>query len=248
MKIAMMTATAALLATPALAAPVDLSTWQSDGAGNWTLQNPPANDAVLQTTNGGATTFFQPGSLSQGKTLAGEITVQTGSDDDYIGFVLGYEDEELSSASANYVLIHWKQGNQSGDTAGLRMSLVQGNGAPTLFDYDDGLQTLDTATNLGNTGWVDNQTYNFDLVFTDQLIQVSVDGVLELSATAASAGLGAFDDGAFGFYNHSQAQVLYAGIEEGIAPDPDPTPVPAPGALGLIGLGILGLGALRRRR
>lgn len=79
---------------------------------------------------------------------------------------------------------------------------------------------------------------------------MKVDGVLELSLTAAEAGLAAFDNGSFGFYNYSQSNVLYAGITEDVAPDPDPpvVGVPEPGMLGLFGLGLVGVGALRRRR
>jgi len=107
-------------------------------------------------------------------------------------------------------------------------------------------------TTLGSTGWDDNAEYTFDLIFLPDLIQVKVGGVLELSLTAAEAGLAAFDNGSFGFYNYSQSFVLYAGITEDVAPDPDPEPpvvdVPEPGMLGLFGLGFVGMGLLRRRR
>ncbi|MHB9880033.1 PEP-CTERM sorting domain-containing protein [Pacificimonas sp. ICDLI1SI03] len=255
MKIAMMTATAALLATPALAAPVDLSTWTDEtlnnSGSNWTVQG-VGNDTVFQSVNGNPTVFFEAGANDQGTSLSGQITVETSGDDDFIGFVLGYQPGELNSASADFLLIDWKQNDQSPAVDGLAISRVTGDAGATpeddYWDHSGVVQELQRGSTLGSTGWLDNTTYTFDLEFTSSLIRVFVDGGLELSLTAAQAGLGSFGDGSFGFYNYSQSSVRYAGITEDIVPDPDPTPVPAPGALGLIGLGILGLGALRRRR
>ncbi len=69
------------------AAPVDLSAWSAEGQGNWQLQG--GNDSVLQTSNG-LPTVFHNNANSQWQQLSGHITVQTASDDDFIGFVLGY--------------------------------------------------------------------------------------------------------------------------------------------------------------
>ena len=257
MKMVMMTATAALLSVPALAAPVDLSTWTDEtlnnSGSNWTVQG-VGNDTVFQSVNGNPTVFFEAGANDQGTSLSGQITVETGGDDDFIGFVLGYQSGELNSASADFLLIDWKQNDQSPAVDGLAISRVSGDtdGAPTndFWQHVGVVEELQRGSTLGSTGWLDNTTYTFDLEFTSSLVQVFVNGGLELSLTAAQAGLGAFGDGSFGFYNYSQSSVRYAGITEDVIPDPDPdpTPVPAPGALGLIGLGILGLGALRRRR
>lgn len=245
---------AALLATPALAAPVDLTGWQANvfqdvgGQATWTVQ--PGNDSVFQSVNGLPTVFFNDGANSQGLALSGTIQVTTTGDDDFIGFVLGYSDGELNSANANFILIDWKQNDQDVAVDGLAISHVSGNTA-TASDNDFwqhvGVVTeLERATNLGSTGWVDNVEYTFDLVFLENIIQVRVNGVLEISLTAAEAGLAAFDNGSFGFYNYSQTNVLYAGIEEDDAPPIDD--VPAPAALGLLGLGLAGLGIMRRRK
>ncbi len=79
------------------------------------------------------------------------------------------------------------------------------------------------------------------------MIQVSVDGVLELNVTAAQAGVASFDPGSFGFYNYSQENVLYSAIEDDEADPVDPS-VPAPSSLLLVVLGLSGVGAGRLRR
>jgi len=60
---------------------------------------------------------------------------------------------------------------------------------------------------------------------------------------------GSFSDGRFGFYNYSQAQVIYAGITNiDLPPDP-PTGVPEPTtwAMMIAGFGLVGA-RMRRRR
>lgn len=238
----------AFLAAPSLstAAPVDLSSWSVEGSNSsWNVA--ADNNSVLQTVNGSPTVFHN-GVNSQGNALSGTIEVETTSDDDFIGFVLGFDTGDFSNAAADFILIDWKQGNQGayGGTAlaGLSISQVSGvlgdNSGSWWHDPTNNVTELARATNLGSTGWADNTEYSFDLTFTSSLIEVFVDGVKELSIN------GSFEDGSFGFYNYSQSNVRYAGIQEAALP-----PVPLPAALPLLGggLGLLGaLGWTRRRK
>ncbi len=64
--------------------------------------------------------------------------------------------------------------------------------------------------------------------------------------TAAQAGVSEFGDGAFGFYNYSQSDVLYSGVIEQAAEDvavnvSESTSIP------LFALALLGLFGLRRK-
>lgn len=245
---------AAVFAGPVSAVPVDLSDWEVDGGGSWSLQsNPEPNDSVHQSRNSPPTVFFNNRN-SQGTALAGSIEVQTTSDDDFIGFVLGYQDEDLFSDTANYILVDWKQGSQSGWDAGMAISRVTGAidtcGTCTSSDawqHTGNVELIERAATLGSTGWADNTSYLFDIVFTESNIQVLVDDELQFDIN------GTFQNGSFGFYNFSQPNVLYAGITEEDAPDPgpgngtDPSPVPAPASFGLMVLGLLGLVAIRRQ-
>lgn len=233
-----------LLATSGFASAglIDLSTWQHDGQGSWTTQG-ANNDSVFQSVNGQPTVFFENGSDARNTAISGEITVQTTGDDDFIGFVLGYQDDELHSSSADYWLIDWKQGNQGSASRGLALSHVS-NGSVTnsFWEHNSGITEIARGLNLGDTGWLDNTTYSFDIIHTASLIQVKVNDVVELTVTAAQAGVSEFTDGSYGFYNYSQSSVLYAGIAE------RQVSVPEPSTLAILGLGLLGLTSRRIKK
>lgn len=227
---------------------VDLTDWQSEGAGTWSVASD--NNSVYQQTNTALpAVFYETGNNAQGRALSGSIRVEESSDDDFIGFVLGFNANEFSNSDANFWLIDWKQGDQnwSGHSAtrGLSLSHVTGAG-----DFDDfwshqgEVEEIARGTNLGNTGWQDFVDYDFDIVFTDQLIQVLVNDALELNVSAASLGLSAFEDGAFGFYNFSQSNVRYSALTES---DADDIAVPEPSSLGAMLAGVLFI-AFRRRQ
>ena len=234
-----------LLSGPIMAAPtsVDLTGWIANGTGgNWTVQG--GSDSVKQSLNSATPTIFHNNMNSQGLALSGEITVQTLADDDFIGFVLGYNNNDVTNASADYILIDWKQGDQLSGIDGLAISRVTGALEPgggnhssnNAWVHSGVVTELARANNLGSIGWFDNTTYNFDLIFTSTAIQVSVDNMVQLSIA------GLFNNGSFGFYNFSQENVLYAGIEERTAPPIGEVPIPAaaflfaPALLGFLGL------------
>ncbi|GAA3968773.1 hypothetical protein GCM10022278_28150 [Allohahella marinimesophila] len=63
--------------------------------------------ASLQTGDRSRSTYLLVG-------LAGRLEVQTTSDDDFFGFVLGYDAGDLfgSNPTTDYILVDWKQGTQ----------------------------------------------------------------------------------------------------------------------------------------
>mgnify|MGYP000126657103 CR=1 FL=1 len=231
-----------LISGHAAAAAVDLSTWTEDGTGSWNVSG--TGDTVLQTVNTSQPAiFYEAGSNAQGTSLSGSISVNTGTDDDFIGFVLGYQSGESTSATADFWLIDWKQGTQNGGGgtafAGLALSHVtDGSNGANYWPHFGGVSEVQRAANLGSTGWADNSSYDFDLIFTSTLIEVYVDDVLELSYTAIDNGA-AFTDGAFGFYNYSQQSVEYAAITE------DVVAVATPSSFALI---LASIGGLLYRR
>ncbi len=227
----------------AFAAPVDLTGWTAEGAGNWNVDG--TSTSVLQTVNGEPTVFHN-GANSQGNALSGTIKVESGGnwDDDFIGFVLGYDAGELAGGTPDYWLIDWKQKDQNAysasATAGLALSHVTGTASNTDFwGHSGGVTEVARGDTLGSTGWSDITEYSFDLTFTSTLIEVFVNGVREISFA------GTFGDGGFGFYNFSQSHVTYAGIEEEVLPSPVPLPAGLP--ILLSALGAMGLIARRRK-
>ena len=148
----------AAMSTSAAAALVDLSGWTAQGgSSNWTVA--ADKNSVFQSVNGSPTVFFS-GSTDQGKALSGKIKVETTGDDDFIGFVLGYQSGNATASVTDFILIDWKQARQySGGcyaNAGLAISRATG-GLPdssATWCHTGSVQELARATNLGSTGWL----------------------------------------------------------------------------------------------
>lgn len=236
-------AASCVLSAPAYAdAPVDLSTWTVEGTGTWNVQ--PGNNSVIQTVNGNPTVFYSDFN-SFGNQLSGTIRVNTTSDDDFIGFVVGFNPGDLTSATSNFLLIDWKQGTQRSfgcsANAGLAVSSVSlglGNNAGAWCHQGFGVTELARGATLGNIGWADNTLYKFDIEYTPTNMKVFVDSVLQFDLN------GSFSDGRFGFYNYSQASVEYAGITTRVLPPAGAVPEPTTWAMMLLGFGFVG-GAMR---
>ena len=198
--------------------------------GVWTFSGDGLS--VNQSVNGQPTLFVSDFVVA-GLAIEGMVTVNTSDEDDVIGFALGFipGDADPGDYTADYLLVDWKQGTQffdfnspsctSGSTslAGLAVSRV--TGIPTAdefwghFDEDnvicspagEGLEELQRASNLGDTGWADNTSYIFKFEFTETSLVVFVNGVEELNIA------GTFNDGRLAFYNFSEPNVTYSAFE-----------------------------------
>lgn len=248
----------ASVSTSAVAGPVDLTSWSEltlnypggQPAGNWVLG--AGNTEVTQTVN--ADPSFYLNNINQTSySMDGSWQVlERGGDDDYMGFVFGYQN------SSNFYLFDWKQGNQnySGQTAleGMTIKKMTGGTGDGLVDLSLGEfweNTVDVgdmdvlATNHGNTkGWADNVLYDFHLDFNTTAGEFSIvvkEGLTTLWDVTVSDTT--FNGGEFGFYNYSQQSVRYAGFEQ-----TGGVPVPEPSVLALMLAGLTGIGFVRRRK
>ena len=123
--------TAGLLSFSTVAETVnDLSGWVVEDA-----ENTDANWEYVVETNTWKqmvnttdfTYLYDPSSTSLGKAVSGTISVNTGGDDDYIGFVLGYQPGDLMNENADYLLLTWKQATQGNMREGMTLYHVQGS-------------------------------------------------------------------------------------------------------------------------
>lgn len=261
---------AATCASMAQGANIDFSSWNEtlldfpggQGNANWTLTD--GNTTVIQQNNSDPSFFINPDNQTS-FTLDGSWRVNTFGDDDYMGFVFGYQN------SSNFYLFDWKQGSQGYDGAyaneGMTIKKFEGatgNGLVDLSlgelwenDSDLGDMTILDQNHGSDKGWVENTLYDFSLDFNttpgEFSIEVLQEGVSLWDTTVEDS---AFTSGHFGFYNYSQSDVEYAGFTETIVPQPDPGeppvngPVPAPDAgttAAMLGLSLAGAAALRRR-
>ena len=238
------------LAMPANAV-LDLNTWTEnliadDTAGGGFVIN---SSTKATTISGGYTrAVLFSGTNNRNFMLEGSVRVATSFDDDFLGFVVGYNNNDYSSSSADYVLIDWKRANQDFDfgsgsgTAykGLALSTVTDSvvgvnpGNDYAWQHTGPINEKLRANTFGSTGWIDNQTYDFRLVYMPGRVQLFIDGTLELDYT------GSFSDGSLGLYQFSQRDIQFSNLSMSV--------IPVPGAILLGGFGVGLVGWLRRRR
>ena len=159
-----------------------------------------------------------------GVSMTFELTVNTTSDDDFIGWAIGYDAGENTSASADWLLFDWKQLDQNWDGndgwEGLRMYRVTGaiEDSYELWGHSDSVSEIAQAISLGSTGWADNTTYTVQVDYSTTQVDVYVDGTLEFSE------LGSWPTGNFGFYNFSQPAIEYtltAPVDQSVCAEAD---------------------------
>ena len=170
----------------------------------------PSGAFGTQTVNTSTPTIGLFDADAMAATYTIDIRVNETNDDDFIGFVLGFSPGEASSASADYLLVDWKQANQNSNGAngqrGLAISRVTGIPNPvtnSFWGHTGAVAEFARASTLGNTGWADNTTYRFVITYTATSLVISVNGIQQFSLT------GTFPAGEIGFYGLSQPQVRY---------------------------------------
>ncbi|WP_172807586.1 hypothetical protein [Endozoicomonas ascidiicola] len=203
---------------------VSLSSWQeadySNGsAGDWRVSEDGLQ--VKQHINGDPT-FFISDFVLGGSRFEGSFKVETASDDDYIGFVFGYQGLNIDPG---FYLFSWKKNNQGLGEEGFKVVKVKNK--PST-QYDGEFWDLENTTNItllaedvsSTKGWVENKEYNFSLSYQDN-------GNIRILVRDAATQELLWDSGLIvdpepigagkvGFYNFSQEGVSYKGFTKAL--------------------------------
>ena len=170
-------------------------------------------DQVVQRLNADASMLISDFELFN-ERIEGTWRVNTPdpeNDDDWIGFVFGYQD------SQHFYLFDWKRGaiNWFGAHSEVGMAVKVVNSPSALTSYDlantDGSTGKVTTLYKNNIAWQKDRDYRFILDFNPGVFTITVlDGETVLMQET-------FEDltystGKFGFYNYSQGNVLYKGF------------------------------------
>ena len=219
---------------------VDMTGWtEVDPYNKWSYSNPTPQSGRMDETAGSST--VGPGWVISDFTLPAvssfSITLEVvgSGDDDFVGFVFGYQDNE------HFYLVDWKKGNQgfnwgdpvtvNDDYAEQGIKLKKIDGSWTRDGLWGGTDGADVSTLTGPTagGWAFNTPYTFDVELNSGHIVVEKDGTLLFDITDSS-----FQDGKIGLYGFSQDDLLFSGV----------VAIPEPASLLLLSLG----GLLVRKR
>ncbi|MCM8529692.1 MAG: DUF4347 domain-containing protein [Lentisphaeraceae bacterium] len=178
---------------------------------NWDF----STNTAESTRNSGPSIFYSDFVMDTKNTYTGSMTINPATDDDMVGFVLGYSEDDINN-SDGFMLIDWKKYFQNhssmGDSPnGLRTTFVDGQGISNndLWQRDQLGQNV-LANNLGSSAY-SHQDYLIDFVYSEDSLKVYVDSVLEFDLTPSDFGIDAFPSGSLGYYTFTQ-------IDSGIRP------------------------------
>ena len=237
-----------ITSTAAFSGVINLNTWSQQGLssnGNWIVETD--GSSVLQTINGSSTFFTSPKSFINSE-FTGSFSVQESSDNDFIGFVFGF------NGLNDFYLFDWKQGYQNlGSNVigeeGFTLSKI--SAGADINDFNNmwshtgiGIEVL--GTDYGSDrGWIDFVEYDFTLGYSATEINISINGgTFNNEQIFSLSGLNN-QSGQFGFYNLSQPQVRYTGFEEDVCSQNCTVSVPEPSTLAIFALGMIGLASRR---
>ncbi len=188
-----------------------LDSWSVEGNpsnGNWVPS--PDGRSVRQTLNSNPS-FYVSNDDYFNITIQGEFRVETTNDDDFIGFVIGYQSPNSSTPDNEYntLLFDWKQAAQSAGgctaPAAMRLSRIQGTDTNSINSFWCQNSPINEILGINNSlgGWADNTLYTFQVQYGASNISVWINGTQVFDVD------GTFTPGRFGFYNFSQEGVLY---------------------------------------
>ena len=205
---------------PAAETPVDLANWTiqayntvpGDPQANWLINT--VDNIATQTVNANPSFLLSDFDLKN-DFVGGTWQVNTTLDDDFIGFVFGYQDPE------HFYLFDWKQASQGSSSAGMKVRRVNADSALTNLDFNSDAGSPGRVDILFNNSipWNDLVEYRFELTYFEDSFQIVVKdflsgNVIEDFTIQDST----YGEGKFGFYNFSQSDVQYTGFTQDSLP------------------------------
>jgi hypothetical protein len=215
---------------------------------NWVLSN--GNTVATQTVNADAS-ILRNGADIAGTSFEGTWRVGSDGDDDFMGFVFGYQNR------GQFYLFDWKQGSQDAGYGfgeqGMTIKVVNKGSDPTKEDLWPTAGSANVTPLVHNTiPYADNVDYGFFLNFQPDPTGPDFQVIVKQGNTVLEDWViddDTYASGEFGFYNYSQGNVRYAGFTQDDDPgDIGAVPEPTSMALAAMALCATGLTVMRRRR
>ncbi|MCA2577755.1 MAG: tandem-95 repeat protein [Microcystis sp. M41BS1] len=197
----------------------DLSKWTivqydltvQDPDASWQIQ--PGNTVVEQKINADASILLSNVDVTNNR-IEGTWRVGTSDDDDYIGFVFGYQDPQ------HFYVFDWKQADQNESSLGfaergMSIKVVDANSSLTGTDLwptnGNGQRVKQLFHNT--VAWKDLTDYKFTIDFVPGQFTITVkEGNTIIDSVTINDNT--YTSGKFGFYNYSQSNVLYSGFSQ----------------------------------
>ncbi|MBE9061400.1 putative Ig domain-containing protein [cf. Phormidesmis sp. LEGE 11477] len=200
----------------------DLSTWtveqydftNRDVPGDWVVS--ADGTVVEQLNNSNASIFLSPTEFSN-ERIEGTFRTNTTEDDDFIGFVFGYQDNQ------HYYLFDWKQKPQNApygpSESGMHVRVVNSEAPLDGEDFwlrgedNEKIKTLYS----NDIAYSDQTDYQFSIDLTPGAFTITVregDRVVDSITVEDDT----FAAGKFGFFNMSQKNVFYSGFQSSEVP------------------------------
>ncbi|MDA8016718.1 MAG: carboxypeptidase regulatory-like domain-containing protein, partial [Thermoanaerobaculia bacterium] len=189
---------------------IDLQNWTVETFASTNLSPPSWNFStdgtrVHQTANNEASVVYSD-FPAHGPRIKGQMRFE--SDDDYVGYVVGFEPGDTSNPDADYLLVTWKGKSEGNNPLGLRVYRIRG--VPTNFwrlDLDGAAELLATASTLGGSKWTENKNYRVEIESTANHFRLWINDGLELDVAAPVGD--SLPSGRVGFYCHSQSSAKF---------------------------------------
>jgi hypothetical protein len=178
----------------------ELTGWTEVGDAVWARQS--SDLTVFQSFNSTSHAFYLSPYDVLNKKITFEMKVSDATDNDYIGFVVGYVD------ASNYHYFTWTRSEPSGGTGppdGWKFQRVE-NGVTTVLAVDE--------TNY-TRGWEQDAQYKVTVHYTSGKTVIHLQGGTLAFANGQTLATvsGNFASGKFAFYCNSQPSITYENLE-----------------------------------